>query len=94
MIVRKLVIQRITVIEFRMDSGGCNGVGCFEVEIWVDTAKFTSKPKTFSVKEQSTTEHGISAILQNTHLAFYWLMVLAHVYCEVVMPGKLNLTVT
>ena len=24
-----------------MDNGGGNGAGCFEVEIWADTAKFT-----------------------------------------------------
>ena len=37
----KIVIERIVVIEFRMDNGGGNGAGCFEVEIWADTAKFT-----------------------------------------------------
>jgi len=31
------VIERVTVIKFRMDNGGGNGAGCFEVEIWVDT---------------------------------------------------------
>jgi len=36
------VIERVTVIKFRMDSGGGNGAGCFEVEIWADTAKFTN----------------------------------------------------
>ena len=25
-----------------MDSGGGNGAGCFEVEIWADMAKFTN----------------------------------------------------
>jgi len=25
-----------------MDNGGGNGTGCFEVEIWADTAKFTN----------------------------------------------------
>jgi len=25
-----------------MDNGGGNGAGCFEVEIWADTAKFTN----------------------------------------------------
>ena len=34
----KVVIERVTVIKFRMD----NGAGCFEVEIWADTAKFTN----------------------------------------------------
>ena len=26
---------------FRMDNRGGNGAGCFEVKVWVDTAKFT-----------------------------------------------------
>ena len=42
MIVCKVVIERVTVSEFRMDNGGGNGAGCFEVEIWADTAKFTN----------------------------------------------------
>jgi len=37
----KVVIERVTVIKFRMDSGGCNCAGCFEVKIWADAAKFT-----------------------------------------------------
>ena len=36
------MIERVTVIQFRMDNGGGNGAGCFEVEIWADTAKFTN----------------------------------------------------
>ena len=36
------MIERVTVIKFRMDNGGRNGAGCFEVEIWADTAKFTN----------------------------------------------------
>jgi len=36
------VIERVTVIKFIMDNGGGNGAGCFEVEIWADTAKFTN----------------------------------------------------
>jgi len=36
----KVVIERIAVVKFRMDNGGCNGSGCFEVKIWADTAKF------------------------------------------------------
>ena len=42
MIVWKVVIERVTVIKLRMDNGGGNGTGCFEVEIWADTAKFTN----------------------------------------------------
>jgi len=34
-IVWKVVMKRVTVVEFRMDSG--DGNGCFEVEIWTKT---------------------------------------------------------
>ena len=42
MMVWKVVVERVTVIKFRMDNGGGNGAGCFEVEIWADTPKFTN----------------------------------------------------
>jgi len=42
LIIRKVVIYRVTVITFRMDNGSSNGAGCFKVEIWADTAKFTN----------------------------------------------------
>jgi len=42
LMVWKAVIERVTVIKFRMDNGGGNGTGCFEVEIWANTAKFTN----------------------------------------------------
>ena len=35
------MIEGVTVIKFRMDNGGGNGAGCFEVKVWADTAKFT-----------------------------------------------------
>jgi len=35
------MIERVTVVKFRVNYGGCNGAGCFEVEVWADTAKFT-----------------------------------------------------
>ena len=37
----KVMIQRVTVVKFRVNYGGGNGAGCFEVKVWVDTAKFT-----------------------------------------------------
>ena len=37
LMVWKVVIERVTVIKFRMDNGGGNGAGCFEVKIWADT---------------------------------------------------------
>jgi len=42
LIVWKVVTERVAVIKFRMDSGGGNGAGCFEVEIWADTTKFSN----------------------------------------------------
>jgi len=42
LIVWKVMIERVTVIKFIMDNGGGNGAGCFEVEMWADTAKFTN----------------------------------------------------
>ena len=42
LIVWKVVVDRVTVIKFRMDTGDGNGAGCFEVEIWADTSKFTN----------------------------------------------------
>jgi len=36
------MIERITVVKFRIDNGGGNGVGCFEVNISADTAKLTN----------------------------------------------------
>ena len=36
------MIDRVAVIKFRMDNGGGNSAGCFEVEIWADTVKFTN----------------------------------------------------
>ena len=37
----KIMIERVTVVKFRMNYRGGNGAGCFEVEVWADTAKFT-----------------------------------------------------
>jgi len=35
------MIERVTVVKFRMSDRGGNGAGCFEVKVWADTAKFT-----------------------------------------------------
>ena len=37
----KVMIERVTVVKFRVNYRGGNGAGCFEVEVWADTAKFT-----------------------------------------------------
>ena len=36
------MIEIVTVIKFKMDNGGGNGAGCFQVEIWGNTAQFTN----------------------------------------------------
>ena len=35
------MIDIVTVVKFRVNFGGGNGAGCFEVKVWADTAKFT-----------------------------------------------------
>ena len=37
----KVMIERITVVKFRVNYGGGNSAGCFEVKVWADTANFT-----------------------------------------------------
>ena len=37
----KIMMERVTIVKFRMNDGGGNGAGCFEVKVWADTAKFT-----------------------------------------------------
>ena len=37
----KVMIERVTVVKFRVNYRGGNGAGCFEVKVWADTAKFT-----------------------------------------------------
>ena len=34
------MIERVTVVKFRVNYGGGNGAGRFEVTVWADTAKF------------------------------------------------------
>jgi len=37
----KVMIERVAVVKFRVNCGGGNGAGCFEVKVWANTAKFT-----------------------------------------------------
>jgi len=37
----KVMIERVTVVKFRMKDGGGNGGSCFEVKVWADTVKFS-----------------------------------------------------
>ena len=34
----KVMIDRVTVVKFRVNYGGGNGASCFEVKVWTDTA--------------------------------------------------------
>jgi len=38
----KVMTERVTVVKFRMNNGGCSGGGCFEVRYgqWADKAKY------------------------------------------------------
>ena len=38
----KVMIERVTVFTFRVNYGGGNGAGCFEVKVRADTAKYTN----------------------------------------------------
>ena len=38
----KVMKERVTVVKFRVNYGGGNGAGCFEVKVLADTAKFTN----------------------------------------------------
>jgi len=36
---RKIVVDRVTVVKFRVDNRGSDGTGCFEIEVRTDTAE-------------------------------------------------------
>ena len=35
---RKIVVERVTVVKFRVDNRGSDGTGCFRIEVRTDTA--------------------------------------------------------
>ena len=39
---RKIVVQRVTVVKFGMYCGRCNDTGCFGIKIRTDAAKLTN----------------------------------------------------
>ena len=39
---RKIVVERVTVVEFRVDNRGSNGTGCFRIKVRTDTAELTN----------------------------------------------------
>jgi len=36
---RKIVVDRVTVVKFRVDNRGSDGTGCFGIEVRTDTAE-------------------------------------------------------
>ena len=36
---KKIVVERVTVVKFRVDSRGSNATGCFTIKVRTDTAK-------------------------------------------------------
>ena len=38
----KIVVERVTVVKFRVDNRGINGTGCFRIKVRTDTAKLTN----------------------------------------------------
>jgi len=39
---RKIVVQRVTVVKFRVDNRGSNDTGCFRIKVRTDTAELTN----------------------------------------------------
>ena len=39
---RKTVIERVTVVKFRVDNRGSNSTGCFRIKVRTDTAELTN----------------------------------------------------
>ena len=41
---RKIVVERVTVVKFRVDNRGSNSIGCFRIEVGLrtDTAELTN----------------------------------------------------
>ena len=39
---RKIVVERVTVVRFRVDDRGSDGTGCFRIKVRTDTAKLTN----------------------------------------------------
>ena len=36
------VVERVTVVKFRVDNRGSNGTGCFRIKVRTDTAELTN----------------------------------------------------
>ena len=42
LIVRKIVVERVTVVKFRVDNRGSNGTGSFRIKVRTDTVELTN----------------------------------------------------
>ena len=40
--VRKIIVDRVTIVKFRVDNRGSNGTGCFKIKVRTDTAELTN----------------------------------------------------
>ena len=38
---RKIVVERVTVVNFRVDNRGSDGTGCFRIKVRTDTAELS-----------------------------------------------------
>jgi len=38
---RKIVVERVTVVKFRVDNRGSDGIDCFVIDVRTDTAEFS-----------------------------------------------------
>jgi len=63
------MIERVTVVKFRMNDGGGNGAGCFEVKVWADTAKFTDVIAARFVKSGDLVREGKVFVKSKTKVA-------------------------
>jgi len=39
---RKIVVERVTVVKFRVDNKGSNGISCFRIKVRMDTVELTN----------------------------------------------------
>jgi len=39
---RKILVERVTVVKFRVDNRGSNGTGCVRIKVRTDTAELTN----------------------------------------------------
>jgi len=42
---RKIVVERVTVVKFRVDNRGSDGAGCFRIKVRTDTAELSESKR-------------------------------------------------